>query len=237
MFMGKKILAVVPARSGSKGVPDKNMRVLAGKTLIGRAGECLKQVQWIDKRIISTDSPIYAREGEKYGLEAPFLRPKELSIDTASALDTMTHALLEAEKIYKETFDIILIIQPTSPLRASEDIENSIRLLVNLKADSVVTVNKLSLDSHPKKILTIKNNRLNFFNKAGKFVTSRQSLDDSYYWRNGVCYALTRNCLIKKKQIITNNTVPLVIEREGVSIDEPIDLEWAEFLLNREKRL
>lgn len=236
MFMDKKIVAVVPARSGSKGIPNKNMRTLAGKSLIGWAGDCLKQLPWIDGKIISTDSPGYAEEGRKYGLDAPFLRPPELSSDTAGAVETVTHALLEGERYYKKMFDIILIVEPTSPLREPQDIEETTRLLVTSGADSVVTVSGLSSKYHPAKILTIKRRKLVFYNKAGVSVVSRQSLDNNYYRRNGICYAATRNCLLDKRKIITDNTVPLVIDREVVNIDDPIEFEWAEFLLSRQRK-
>jgi CMP-N,N'-diacetyllegionaminic acid synthase len=235
MFMGKRILAIVPARSGSKGIPNKNMRILAGKSLIGWAGECLSQLSWLDGKIISTDSPNYAAEGQKFGLDAPFLRPEALSSDTAGAVETVTHTLLEAEKFYEKVFDIVLVIEPTSPLRVPEDIEEATRLLIDSGADSTVTVNRLPLKSHPSKILIIKKNKLDFYKRAGALVVSRQSLEGSFYWRNGVCYAITRRSLLGKKKVITDNTLPLVIGREIANIDEPIELEWAEFLLNKRK--
>jgi len=236
MFMGKKIVAVVPARSGSKGIPNKNMKILAGKSLIGWAGGCLGKLTWLDGKIISTDSFEYAEEGQKYGLDAPFLRPAELSSDTAGAVETVTHAILEGEKYYKKMFDIILIAEPTSPLREPKDIEETTRLLVTSGADSVVTVSGLSSKYHPAKIFTIKRKKLVYYKKAGASVVSRQSLDNNYYMRNGICYAMTRTCLLNKEKIITDNTIPLIIEREVVNIDEPIELEWAEFLLNKQRK-
>src|SRR3989304_2034118 len=123
MWQGKNILAVVPARSGSKGIPDKNMRHVKGISLIGHAGLCLQQLKWIDAKIISTDSSSYAKEGERYGLAAPFLRPAELSSDTATAVETIAHAIKEADAHYAKRFDIVLIVEPTSPLRQARDIE------------------------------------------------------------------------------------------------------------------
>ena len=233
MLEGKCTLAVVPARSGSKGIPDKNMRSLSGTSLIGLAGRCLDSLAWIDAKIISTDSVDYAREGMRYGLEAPFMRPSELSTDTAGAVETITHALREAENFCSKKFDIILIVEPTSPLRRPEDIESSVRLLLSSGADSVVTVNPLSSKFHPAKVLREHEGRIYFYETRGAAVVMRQSLD-ALYWRNGVCYALTRSCLVDQKRIITANTVPFIMEREVVNIDEPIELEWAEFLLKRQ---
>ena len=94
MLNGKRILAVVPARSGSKGIPHKNLQPLQGISLIGWAGRTLQAVSFLDARVISTDSPAYAREGARYGLDAPFLRPRTLSTDRAAAIDVARHALL-----------------------------------------------------------------------------------------------------------------------------------------------
>jgi CMP-N,N'-diacetyllegionaminic acid synthase len=232
MLLGKKVLAVVPARSGSKGIPNKNMRMLGGRTLIGHAGACLSQLAWVDEKIISTDCQEYAEEGRRCGLSAPFLRPSHLSTDNAGAVETITHALLETEKARGVKFDIILIIEPTSPLRKHVDIESATSLLIESGADSVVTVSILCPRSHPHKILKIQDNKLRYYTEAGQTVVARQSLD-ALYWRNGICYALTRECLLTAKKIFTENTKPFVILREIVNIDDPIDLEWAEFLLER----
>lgn len=232
MYRNKTILAVVPARSGSKGIPDKNMRMLCGMSLIGWAGRCLDGLTWIDAKVLSTDSPGYTEEGKRYGLESPFLRPDDLSNDSASAIDTVCHALLQSEAYFAKRFDIVLIIEPTSPFRKSSDIEKAIQILIDSGADSVVTVSELSSKAHPRKVLLIENERVLFYDESGDCITSRQALD-TLYWRNGVCYALSRECLMGKKKIFTDNTKPLVIRREIVNIDDPIDLEWAEFLLSR----
>src|SRR5438046_493041 len=110
MLRGKSVLAVVPARSGSKGIPNKNMQLLKGVSLIGWAGKTLSRLPFIDVSVISTDSPEYAREGRRYGLEAPFLRPPHLSTDRAGAVETTQNALTETERLYKRRFDIILLI-------------------------------------------------------------------------------------------------------------------------------
>src|SRR5215210_4771724 len=111
MLNNKTVIAIVPARSGSKGIPNKNMQALKGVSLIGWAGKTLGQVPFIDARIISTDSPEYAREGQRYGLDAPFLRPPHLSNDQAGAVETIQHALLEAEKHYRQRFEVILLAE------------------------------------------------------------------------------------------------------------------------------
>jgi CMP-N-acetylneuraminic acid synthetase len=230
MYLGKKILAVVPARSGSKGVKDKNMKILGGISLIARAAKCLSELDWIDSKILSTDSNRYADEGRKYGLQVPFLRPDFLSNDSATAKDTMVHALKESERVFDLEFDILLIIEPTSPFRISSDIENTCRELIENNADSVVCVSHLDTKCHPEKALTIKNGKLQHYEKKGKNITARQQLE-TLYARNGICYAITKNCLLGDKSIITDKTRAFLVNRYIVNIDNPIDIKWAEFLI------
>ena len=235
MLEGRSILAVVPARSGSKGIPDKNLRPLLGRSLIGWAGKCLAGLDWLDAAVISTDSQAYAEEGIRHGLAAPFLRPAELATDSAGAMETMLHALDESESHFGRTFDILLIIEPTSPLRQPQDLEGSTRELISSGADSVVTVSPLDPKWHPHKIFNLRDDRLEFFSPAGATVVNRQELEP-LFWRNGVCYALTRACLKDKKRIITDNTRPWLMEREVVNIDHPLELEWAEALLKKREK-
>jgi CMP-N,N'-diacetyllegionaminic acid synthase len=230
MYLGKRILAVVPARSGSKGVRDKNMKVLGGLSLIARAAECLNELGWIDAKVLSTDSNKYADEGKKYGLQIPFLRPDSLSGDNATAIDTMVHALQESEKVFDTEFDILLIIEPTSPFRKHKDIEGACRKLIYNDADSVVCVSPLNTQYHPAKVLNINNERLQYYETRGENITARQQLE-ILYAKNGICYALTRDCLLNKREIVTDNSLPFVIDRHIVNIDDPIDIKWAEFLI------
>lgn len=228
------VLAVVPARSGSRGVPNKNMRVVRGLTLIARAAQTLRLCATVDASIISTDSEAYAEEGRRHGLDAWFLRPTALSTDTASAADTVIHALLEAETHYRRTFDVVLIIEPTSPLRRPEDVDACAKLLLDSDADSVVSVSRLDPKYHPAKLLRVNAGKLQYYDSAGAGIVARQQLDSQLCYRNGVCYALRRSFLTSRKQIIGEHTVPFVIDRPLVNIDEPLEVDLAEFLLARE---
>jgi CMP-N-acetylneuraminic acid synthetase len=230
MIANTPVLAVVPARSRSKGIPDKNMQTLGGHTLIAHAGLTLQDCPSVDRAIISTDSSAYAEEGRAHGLDAPFLRPAELSTDTAGAVETAIHAVNAAETYYGEFFGIVLIVEPTSPFRRPDDIEGSLKLLVDSGADSVVTVSRIDTKFHPHKVLKIERERLTFNDPAGADVKTRQSLVPLYY-RNGACYALTRRCLLEQKVIFSTNTVPYVIDRFILNIDEPQELEIARYFL------
>jgi CMP-N,N'-diacetyllegionaminic acid synthase len=226
----ERILAVVPARSGSKGIPNKNMQLLDDRSLIAHAGLTLQACPSVGRAIISTDSPLFAAEGVRYGLEAPFLRPKELSSDTASAVDTMRHALLAAEEHFGEQYSHALIIEPTCPLRTSADIEGAIALMRQSgDADSVISVSLVDGKYHPHKILEIREGHLDFCDPRGRSIVSRQALEPLYY-RNGAVYVLTRRCLVDLKAIFTGKTLPYVIDRPFMNIDAPIELELARMM-------
>jgi CMP-N,N'-diacetyllegionaminic acid synthase len=232
MVEGLNVLAVVPARSGSKGIRDKNMALVGGLSLIARAAKILAEISWIDRRIISTDSERYAEEGRAHGLDAPFMRPPELSTDTAGALETFVHALRSCEQLDGHQYDVLIVAEPTSPLREPSDIEMTVKTLLMADADAALTVSRLDTKAHPHKVFTIINGRLRYFSDKGSSVTARQSLDPLYS-RNGLCYCYRRCTLLEAHTLITNNTVSVIIDRPVANVDEPVDLLWAEFLLER----
>lgn len=232
MIAGRRVLAVVPARSGSKGIPDKNVQLLDGCSLLGWAGRTLRACPSVDRAIVSTDSRAYAAEAERHGLAAPFLRPPDLSRDTSGAVETMIHALEATQAHYGERYDVVLIVEPTCPLRVPADIEGALGLLVEHDADSVVTVSRLDSKYHPHKILKVDHERLSFYDPAGKEVVMRQTLSPLYY-RNGACYAIRSSCLVERRVIISENTRPYVIDRPLVNIDTPEELEMARLLMSR----
>jgi CMP-N,N'-diacetyllegionaminic acid synthase len=231
MWEGKRILAVVPARSGSKGVVDKNMRQLDGVSLIGRAGMVLAELDYLDARIISTDSDVYIEEGERYGLEAPFRRPSGLSGDGAGIVETMQHAVRESERHFSVHFDAVLIIEPTSPFRSAEDVTRTVRRLVESGADSAVTVSRVPTKFHPDKLLVERDGRLGFYTETGKSIIGRQMLSKGPLLKNGLCYAITRECLMNESAVFTDDTVAVVVDREVVNVDDELELAWAELLL------
>jgi CMP-N-acetylneuraminic acid synthetase len=236
MIEGLAVLAIVPARSGSQGIPHKNMRIVAGMSLLARAGEVLKRCVTVDRAMLSTDAAEYQREGAAHGLDSWFLRPAELSTSTATAADTVVHALAEAERHYRQRFDILLIVEPTSPLREPADIDACVHLMQSRKADSVVSVSPADPKFHPRKLLRIESERLTYFQPEGAHITARQQLEGNLYFRNGLCYALRRDPFLASRLLFGPNTVPYVVERPLVNIDEPFELELAEFLLAAQAR-
>tara|TARA_Y100000589_G_C27187245_1_gene643203 strand:+ start:203 stop:910 length:708 start_codon:yes stop_codon:yes gene_type:complete len=232
-YLGKKILAVVPARGGSKGIPRKNLKKVCGKSLINHAAQICKSLSWIDCSILSTDDHEMAEEGKKYGLKIPFLRPKDLASDNTNSIDMWRHAWLETENKMKTKFDISILLEPTSPMRRKEDIENCINYLIKKNHSGVATVSLMPAHFRPQKTLKInEKGMIEFYLQNDNSYSLRQNIP-KYYYRNGICYALTRKKLINDKTIIDESIYAMQITREVVNIDEPFDLELAEILLNR----
>ena len=165
MFKKKTVLAIVIARGGSKGIKLKNLRKINNKTLIWHVGRVIKKMKYLDKAIISTDHYKIAKEATKVGIEVPFLRPKKIAGDRISDVAVLRHALSKIEKIDKKKYNIVLMLQPTSPIRTISQINNCLKILIENNADSVWTVSKTDTKLHPDKQLLIKNKNLNFFSK------------------------------------------------------------------------
>ena len=233
MYKGKKILAVVPARGGSKGIKLKNLRKIAGKSLVAWAGYVLDRTPLVDRKVVSTDHKEIAQEAINNSMEAPFFRPEHLSGDFISDLDVLTHALNESEKIFQERFDVVTMLQPTSPARTPEQIEEVLKKLIDEDLDAVWTVSATDLKFHPLKQLSIDEHGLmDFFLEEGKSIIARQQLKPVYH-RNGICYAFTRDCLLNQKHIKGNRTGAVVIEGKIPNIDTLEDLELAERVMQK----
>lgn len=235
-FREQNILAVVPARGGSKGIPRKNLRDVGGVSLVGRAGQLANSLAWIDARVLSTDDEDIAREGRTHGLDVPFMRPAELSGDLATSVDMWRHAWLAAEAHYGMRFDISILLEPTSPLRTADDITATVTALIDNDGKAAATVSPAPAHFTPQKCLTVSGGRIGFYHASGANHSIRQTIPN-YYFRNGICYALRRQTLVDEGKVLGDDCVAVIIERPIVNIDEPFDLELAEFLLQREKRV
>jgi CMP-N,N'-diacetyllegionaminic acid synthase len=225
MYKEQKILVVVPARGGSKGIKLKNLVQINGASLIEHVARVIKQVPEIDLSIVSTDHPDIAAEAVKFGIEAPFLRPEGISGDFIADWDVLSHALLSIEKLSGKNFDVIVMLQPTSPLRTHSEVFKAIKLLIDGGYDAVWSLSKTDLKYHPLKQLTLnhQNGVLNYFDPLGSSIIARQQLTDTYY-RNGVVYAVTRSCLLDQKTIKGNNSAGFISEGLQISIDTDEDV-------------
>ena len=232
MINNKNILAIVPARGGSKGIPLKNLKKLGDYSLIARVGLTVKKIPEIDRVVVSTDNEKIAREAEKFGISAPFKRPKSISGDYISDYDVLSHSLKSMEKIDKRKYDIILMLQPTSPLRKPLHIKNTLKMLIDNEFDSVWTVSETDSKHHPLKQLIIKNSMINYYDVEGSNIVARQQLQKTYH-RNGIAYAMTRDCIVEQKSIRGKKSGALIVNEIHISIDTYWDLELAEFLLSK----
>lgn len=229
---GLTVLAVVPARGGSKGVPRKNLRTLGGQSLIAHCGELCRALAWIDRAVLSTDDPEIAAEGRAHSLDVPFLRPPELSGDGATSADAWRHAWLESEKS-GESYDVGVLIEPTSPFRTGADIERTVDAMLEAGASAAATVSRAPASFTPHKCLTVgADSRVRFYLPEGARYSLRQAIPP-YYFRNGICYAVRRATLIDRGHIIEEDCIAVEIDRPVVNIDTPFDLELAEFLWSR----
>jgi CMP-N,N'-diacetyllegionaminic acid synthase len=235
MIGGLSVLAVVPARGGSKSIPRKNLKTVGGISLVARAAQVVAALPMIDAALISTDDPEIAAEAKAHGLDAPFVRPPELSGDGATSVDMWRHAWLAAEAHYGRRFDLSVLLEPTSPLRRPADVERTLRALVDAGAPAAATVSPTPAHYTPQKTLKINDNgEIDFYLEGGAKHSLRQGIP-AYYHRNGLCYAVTRDHLVNQGCIIDRGAVAVVVDRRVVNIDEVFELELAEWLLEREK--
>jgi CMP-N,N'-diacetyllegionaminic acid synthase len=235
MINDKKILSVIPARGGSKGIKLKNLRKVNGKELVSKAIEISLQVQEIDHTVVSTDHDDIAEAAIKEGIDVPFRRPDSLSGDRVSDYDVLLHALHESERIYSTTFDIIIMLQPTSPLRTVLNITDALSMLVESSFDSVWSVTETDSKAHPFKQLRVsENNDLSYYDIKGKEIIARQQLNPVYH-RNGVVYAISRSCLVSQGDIFGERCGALVIEGDNhISIDTEWDLKLVNLIQSGE---
>lgn len=236
-YQGLSVLVVVPARGGSKSIPRKNIRRVGGISLVARAAAVAGALSWADRALLSTDDEEIAREGLAHGLDVPFMRPESLSGDLASSVDMWRHAWLAAEDHYGIGFDLSILLEPTSPLRRVEDVERTVAALIEGGHRAAATVSEAPAHFTPHKCLLVDGQgRIGFFLKDGAQFSTRQNIPDTFYYRNGVCYAVTRETVVERGRIIEEDCAAVVIDRPLVNIDEPFDLELADFLLQREAR-
>jgi len=224
------VLGVVPARAGSKGVPGKNVRPLSGRTLLEYAARAARESGVIDRVILSTDSPQIAEAGRRAGLEVPFMRPAALAADDTPMLPVIQHALDEMLR-GGWSADIIVLLQPTSPLRRPDHIRDAVNLLRETNADSVVAVAEVPRHLSPDYVMRIDEGRLKPFLPDGLRITRRQDARPAYS-RDGTVYAFRRSTLERFGGIYGDDCRPLLIDaRESLSIDTQDDWDEAERVL------
>jgi CMP-N-acetylneuraminic acid synthetase len=226
------ILALIPARSGSKGVPGKNLRPLAGRTLIEYAARAARESGVVDRAVLSTDAEDIAAEGRRAGLDVPFLRPAELARDDTPMKPVIEHAL---ETLASRGFEpeIVLLLQPTSPMRMPEHVRSAVRMLRTSNADSVVSVVELPRHLSPDYVMRVEGGLLEPFLPQGASVTRRQDARPAYV-RDGTVYAFWTRTLREQGSIYGRRCVPLLVDAaDSITIDSAEDWDAAERLIER----
>ncbi len=225
----KTILAIIPARGGSKRLPGKNILPLVGKPMINWSIEAAKNVPSISRVVVSTDCETIANTAKVAGGEVPFLRPASLSSDTSSSVDVVRHAL-EYFKGIGECFDYVLLLQPTSPLRSAADIQGAIDLLNVKNADSVISV--CECEHSPLWSNTL-DDSLSLENFIPKNVKNMRSQDLPQYYRlNGAIYLTKVEQFLQEGVLMSDNSVAYKMDsHSSVDIDTKLDFIIAETIL------
>ena len=220
-------LCIIPARSGSKGIKDKNIKKIKKLTLIEHAYVFAKKFKEFDEIIVSTDSKKYLKFLKKYDYKfTNFLRPKSLSRKNSTDLDVLSYELKRYENYFKKKFDYVAFFQPTSPIRKKSDIIKCIKIIKKKKPDALWTISKIDSKFNPMKQLIIRKNQLKYYSKNGHKFKSRQLLDNTFI-RNGVAYFYSRKSILTFKKILPKKSTYYLIKGKYVNIDTLNELNLA----------
>ena len=226
------ILAIIPARGGSKGLRKKNIKTLGNKPLIAWSIESALNSKFISKTIVSSDNDEIITVSKQYGAEIPFKRPTNLATDTATTRDVLIHAI-EYYKLKNITFDYIVLLQPTSPFRKKDDIDNAIKIAVENNIDMVVSVKETS--SNPYYVLFEENDE-GFLEKSKNSNFTRRQDCPIVYEYNGSIYVIKVKSLLNNDSMSFDKTIKFEMSKiHSVDIDNQFDFDFAEFLIKRKK--
>lgn len=227
MIAGKTVLAVIPARGGSKGVPRKNIRDLGGKPLIAWTIEAARGSRYIDRLVLSSEDAEIIKVAREWGCDVPFVRPDELAQDDTPGIEPVMHALS-----CLPGYDYVVLLQPTSPLRTHKDIDSCIEACVSSAADACVSVTEP--DKSPYWMYTVDTRgKMSPLIKTGESILRRQDLPKAYAL-NGAVYVAATAPLAGSRSFLTENTVAYTMPKlSSIDIDTEADLFIAEALLTR----
>ena len=222
------IVAIIPARGGSKGIPRKNIKELSGKPLIAYIIETALKVRELDRVIVSTEDKEIAKIAKKYGAEVPFIRPEELARDETPTSPVLQHAVKHLEEKENYRPDIVVLVYPTSPLLKAKRISEGIRMLKEGNFDSILSV--------------VEDRGHYWLEKGGKYerlypkVVKNRQRTKPLFKENGAIYVYKRDILMEDAKIIDKKRGLLIMQKEeSIDIDEPIDFEIVEFSMKREE--
>jgi len=225
------VLGVIPARGGSKGIPDKNLATLAGRPLLAYTADAARLSRRLSRCIVSTDDERIADAARALGLEVPFLRPSELACDDTPMLPVLQHAAREVARA-ASAVDAVVLLQPTSPLRQAMHIDAAIDLLESSGADSVVSVVEVPHQFSPVSVMRLEDGQLRPF-LDGPLITRRQD-KPKVFARNGPAVLAVRTRVIEAGTLYGDDCRPLIMTAsQSIDIDGPDDLAFAELMLSK----
>jgi CMP-N-acetylneuraminic acid synthetase len=234
MIGDKRLLAVIPARGGSKRLSRKNVLDLAGKPLIAWTIEAALGSKYIDRVIVSTDDDEIAEVSKDFGADVPFMRPTEYATDEATSVDVVLQ-LLEQLEVQNEQYEYIILLQPTSPLRTTENINESIELLIKRRSDGVVSVCEAEHSPFWSNILPDDDSLSGFLDES---IINKRSQDlEKFYRLNGAIYLCNSKRLMQEKTFFLKDDIyAFKMSREvSIDIDTGIDLDLARLIKNGNK--
>tara|TARA_B100000787_G_C16195175_1_gene300264 strand:- start:2119 stop:2781 length:663 start_codon:yes stop_codon:yes gene_type:complete len=218
----------VPARSGSKGIKNKNLKKINNISLIGYTSNFIDSLKIVDKKILSSDGLKIISEGQKYNFDI-VKRPKKLSSDKISDFQVINH-VLEKKDIGINKFDYLIYLQPTSPIRKINHLKNALTKVIKKNFDASWSISKIDKKNNPLKVLKIEKNILKLYLSKGKKIIARQQLSETYI-RNGVFYIFSIKQLLKQKSIYLKKMYPSITPYKIVNIDSLNDLREFKKLL------
>ena len=229
------MIAIIPARGGSIGVPGKNIKEMNGKPLIWYTINVAKKSKFIDKIIVSTDDNEIAKIAKSYEVEVPFMRPKELARDDSIAIDNYIYTIDRLNKEFNYSIGEFIILQPTSPLRTSLDINNAIQIFIEKKADSVISVSEAIHPPIWSKTIDEKGILRDYFDiKIGN--KNRQDIEKAYM-PNGAIFIFKYLLIKEKYSYYSDKTYPYIMPLErSIDIDSKLDFKFAEYLMKKNAR-
>jgi CMP-N-acetylneuraminic acid synthetase len=224
---------VTLARGGSTSIHKKNIAPLDEIPLLAYTIAAARQSEYLDRYLVSTDDDEIMEVAKRYGAEAPFVRPAELASDDATSAAALKHAVEWAEDDEGQTYDYVVELMCTNPMKTVEDIDSAISKLVEAGADSVIGVSELT-DHHPIRIKRITDDQIREFGPEEDIGTRRQDLEPDAYIRNGAIYAIDRDAIVEDGLRYGHaDSRPLIMsEAKSVNIDTPLDLRIAQALLD-----
>ena len=231
MISGQRVLALIPARKNSKGIKNKNIIDLCGKPLILYTVEAARKSQYIDDVILSTDSTDIARIAQQGGAEVPFMRPDELALDQSPTIDAVVHAIKTLKDMGRQ-YDIFVLLQPTQPLRTSDDIDGALEKFISSGCEGVVSVSAVT--DHPILVRSIDEREELVPLIPHNGALRRQ--DMPHYYRINGCIYINKIDEIDENTVLSDNKRPFIMEESlSVDIDDMTQLYLAEYYLKKQQ--